>query len=146
MLLARNPRDGRHGGRRVCVRRLYRGCRAGGYPSVLDGRPVDVVISDMAPNMSGNVNVDLPRAMFLCELALDFARQQLRPGGSFLIKVFQGKVRGVPARVSRQFFFGQNPQAKGFASSLRSYICWAKDSKVNSVLFGQEPSRSNNGA
>ena len=58
---------------------------------VLDGRPVDVVISDMAPNMSGNVNVDLPRAMFLCELALDFARQQLRPGGSFLIKVFQGE-------------------------------------------------------
>lgn len=59
--------------------------------TVLDGRPVDVVISDMAPNMSGNSNVDLPRAMFLCELALDFARQQLTPGGSFLIKVFQGE-------------------------------------------------------
>ncbi|MGB0965067.1 MAG: 23S rRNA (uridine(2552)-2'-O)-methyltransferase RlmE [Litorivicinus sp.] len=58
---------------------------------VLDGREVDVVISDMAPNMSGNANVDLPRAMVLCELALDFARQQLKPGGTFLIKVFQGE-------------------------------------------------------
>ena len=59
--------------------------------AVLDGREVDVVISDMAPNMSGNANVDLPRAMDLCELALEFARQQLKPGGSFLIKVFQGE-------------------------------------------------------
>ena len=58
---------------------------------VLEGRAVDVVISDMAPNMSGNVNVDMPRAMVLCELALDFARQQLTPGGTFLIKVFQGE-------------------------------------------------------
>ncbi|QGG79461.1 23S rRNA (uridine(2552)-2'-O)-methyltransferase RlmE [Litorivicinus lipolyticus] len=58
---------------------------------VLDGREVDVVISDMAPNMSGNTNVDMPRAMVLCELALEFARTQLRPGGTFLIKVFQGE-------------------------------------------------------
>ncbi|MGB0957908.1 MAG: 23S rRNA (uridine(2552)-2'-O)-methyltransferase RlmE [Litorivicinus sp.] len=58
---------------------------------VLEGRPVDVVISDMAPNMSGNTNVDMPRAMVLCELALEFARTQLAPGGTFLIKVFQGE-------------------------------------------------------
>ena len=57
----------------------------------LEGRPVDVVLSDMAPNLSGNRSVDQPRAMYLCELALDFARSALRPGGSFLVKVFQGE-------------------------------------------------------
>jgi 23S rRNA (uridine2552-2'-O)-methyltransferase len=57
----------------------------------LDGRPVDLVISDMAPNVSGNAAVDLPRAMYLCELALDFARQVLKPGGGLVMKVFQGE-------------------------------------------------------
>lgn len=56
----------------------------------LNGERVDVVLSDMAPNMSGNKSVDQPRAMYLCELALDFARQTLNPGGAFFIKVFQG--------------------------------------------------------
>ncbi|MCQ4232352.1 23S rRNA (uridine(2552)-2'-O)-methyltransferase RlmE [Pseudomonas stutzeri] len=53
--------------------------------------PVDLVISDMAPNMSGVRASDQPRAMFLCELALDLATRVLRPGGDFLIKVFQGE-------------------------------------------------------
>ncbi|MFA5678801.1 MAG: 23S rRNA (uridine(2552)-2'-O)-methyltransferase RlmE [Pseudomonas sp.] len=52
--------------------------------------PVDLVISDMAPNMSGTPAVDQPRAMYLCELALDMAGRVLRPGGDFLIKVFHG--------------------------------------------------------
>jgi len=52
---------------------------------------VDLVISDMAPNMSGTPEVDMPRAMFLCELALDLAGRVLRPGGDFLIKIFQGE-------------------------------------------------------
>ncbi|WP_248796132.1 23S rRNA (uridine(2552)-2'-O)-methyltransferase RlmE [Pseudomonas sp. MWU13-2105] len=52
---------------------------------------VDLVISDMAPNMSGTPEVDMPRSMFLCELALDLAGRVLRPGGDFLIKVFQGE-------------------------------------------------------
>ncbi|MDR2308755.1 MAG: 23S rRNA (uridine(2552)-2'-O)-methyltransferase RlmE [Paucimonas sp.] len=52
---------------------------------------VDLVISDMAPNMSGTPAVDMPRAMFLCELALDLATRVLRPGGDFLIKIFQGE-------------------------------------------------------
>ena len=52
---------------------------------------VDLVISDMAPNMSGTPEVDMPRAMFLCELALDLATRVLRPGGDFLIKIFQGE-------------------------------------------------------
>jgi len=58
---------------------------------ILDGRPVDLVICDMAPNTSGNAAMDQPRAMYLCELALDFAAQVLKPGGQFLAKVFQGE-------------------------------------------------------
>ncbi|MDI3354256.1 23S rRNA (uridine(2552)-2'-O)-methyltransferase RlmE [Pseudomonas sp. UYIF39] len=52
---------------------------------------VDLVISDMAPNMSGTPEVDMPKAMFLCELALDLAARILKPGGNFVIKVFQGE-------------------------------------------------------
>ncbi|MCW8330048.1 23S rRNA (uridine(2552)-2'-O)-methyltransferase RlmE [Photobacterium sp. SDRW27] len=52
---------------------------------------VDVVMSDMAPNMSGNLAADQPRAMYLVELALDMCRQVLAPNGSFAVKVFQGE-------------------------------------------------------
>ena len=52
--------------------------------------PVDLVISDMAPNMSGT-SADQPRIMYLCELALDMAVRVLKPGGSFVVKVFQGE-------------------------------------------------------
>lgn len=52
---------------------------------------VDLVISDMAPNMSGTPEVDMPKAMFLCELALDLAGRVLKPGGDFVIKIFQGE-------------------------------------------------------
>ena len=51
----------------------------------------DLVISDMAPNMSGMAAVDQPRAVYLAELALDLASRTLRPGGDFLAKVFQGE-------------------------------------------------------
>lgn len=51
----------------------------------------DLVISDMAPDMSGMSAVDQPRAVYLVELALDLARRTLRPGGDFLAKVFQGE-------------------------------------------------------
>ncbi|MDD3447431.1 MAG: 23S rRNA (uridine(2552)-2'-O)-methyltransferase RlmE [Gammaproteobacteria bacterium] len=54
-------------------------------------RPVDLVMSDMAPNISGTKAVDQPRAMYLAELALDLARRVLAPGGDFLVKVFQGE-------------------------------------------------------
>ncbi|OHC83777.1 MAG: 23S rRNA methyltransferase [Sideroxydans sp. RIFOXYB12_FULL_59_6] len=56
----------------------------------LDGRPISLVISDMAPNISGVVSADQARAMYLAELALDFAVSHLAPGGSFVAKVFQG--------------------------------------------------------
>ncbi len=56
----------------------------------LDG-PVDLVMSDMAPNITGIRSVDLPRAMYLAELALDCAVQLLRPGGAFVTKLFHGE-------------------------------------------------------
>ena len=58
---------------------------------LLDGQPVDLVISDMAPNMSGLSAVDQPQSMYLVELALDLASQVLKPGGVFVAKVFQGE-------------------------------------------------------
>ncbi|NJD00007.1 23S rRNA (uridine(2552)-2'-O)-methyltransferase RlmE [Candidatus Erwinia dacicola] len=51
---------------------------------------VQVVMSDMAPNMTGTPAVDIPRSMYLCELALEMCRDVLAPSGSFLVKVFQG--------------------------------------------------------
>ena len=56
----------------------------------LEGQKLDLVLSDMAPNMSGVALADQIRAMALAELALDFSRQWLKPGGAFLIKLFQG--------------------------------------------------------
>lgn len=51
---------------------------------------VDLVMSDMAPNISGMNSIDQPRAMYLAELAVDLAYKTVRPGGSFLVKLFQG--------------------------------------------------------
>ena len=59
--------------------------------AALNGRSVDVVISDMAPNMSGIADVDQPKSIYLVELALDMVRQVLKPGGSFVCKVFHGE-------------------------------------------------------
>lgn len=56
----------------------------------LNNQPVDLVISDMAPNISGMKSIDQPRAMYLNELALECAQQILKPSGSFLAKLFQG--------------------------------------------------------
>ncbi|MBI2379677.1 MAG: 23S rRNA (uridine(2552)-2'-O)-methyltransferase RlmE [Gammaproteobacteria bacterium] len=56
----------------------------------MHGARADLVLSDMAPNMSGVGAVDVTRAIYLCELALDLATQVLKPGGNFLAKVFQG--------------------------------------------------------
>ena len=66
--------------------------------------PVDLVISDMAPNMSGVKTADQARAMYLCELALDLASRVLRPGGDFLIKIFQGEGFDVYHKQVREMF------------------------------------------
>jgi 23S rRNA (uridine2552-2'-O)-methyltransferase len=56
----------------------------------LQGKPVGLVISDMAPNFSGVASVDQDRSIYLAELAMEFAFEHLSPEGSFLVKVFQG--------------------------------------------------------
>lgn len=58
--------------------------------AALGGRPVDLVLSDMAPNMTGIAISDQARVMHLAELSLDFCSHHLKPGGSMLVKVFQG--------------------------------------------------------
>jgi 23S rRNA (uridine2552-2'-O)-methyltransferase len=59
--------------------------------SHIDNRPIDLVMSDMAPNMSGTKDIDQPKAMQLTEQALDFAQQALKPGGSLVVKAFHGE-------------------------------------------------------
>ena len=58
---------------------------------LLQGKPADLVISDMAPNICGVASADQARAMHLAELAMEFALEHLKPAGSFLVKVFQGE-------------------------------------------------------
>jgi 23S rRNA (uridine2552-2'-O)-methyltransferase len=57
---------------------------------ILGGKPIDLVISDMAPNISGISSVDQPNAVYLTELAVDFSLKWLKPEGNFLVKVFIG--------------------------------------------------------
>lgn len=71
---------------------------------LLDGRPVDLVLSDMAPNISGVASVDQARSVGLAELALDFATNHLKPQGNFLVKVFQGSgFEQLVAEIRRRF-------------------------------------------
>ena len=58
--------------------------------TLLDNNKVNVVLSDMAPNMSGQLSVDQPKSMYLADLALDMAINTLDSNGSFIVKVFQG--------------------------------------------------------
>jgi 23S rRNA (uridine2552-2'-O)-methyltransferase len=59
--------------------------------AILGEEGIDLVLSDMAPNMSGNRTTDQARAMHLADLALDAARHWLKPGGSMAVKLFQGE-------------------------------------------------------
>ena len=70
----------------------------------LAGRPVGLVMSDMAPNMSGVPLVDQARIMHLAELGLDFCRAHLKPEGAFLVKVFQGTDYEAFLRSMREVF------------------------------------------
>ena len=58
--------------------------------NLIPERSVDLLLSDMAPNMSGTAAIDIPRSMYLVTLAFDFAEKMLKPGGSMLIKMFHG--------------------------------------------------------
>jgi 23S rRNA (uridine2552-2'-O)-methyltransferase len=57
---------------------------------MLGGTKADLVLSDMAPNMSGMAAIDQAKAMYLAELALEFVREHLKPGGAYVVKLFQG--------------------------------------------------------
>jgi len=82
-------------------------------------RCVDLVISDMAPNLSGMKEIDQPKMVYLMELALDFAGSMLEPGGSFLVKGFQGE--GIDGfRKAMKSMFSQVKTCKPKASRDRS--------------------------
>lgn len=70
----------------------------------LDGRTVGLVMSDMAPNMSGVPLVDQARVMYLAELGLEFCKAHLKPEGAFLVKVFQGSDYESFLRAMREVF------------------------------------------
>ncbi|HHC74409.1 MAG TPA: 23S rRNA (uridine(2552)-2'-O)-methyltransferase RlmE [Thiothrix sp.] len=72
--------------------------------TLIGNKPVDLVISDMSPNMSGTEAVDQPRSIYLCELALDMATRILKPNGKFLVKLFQGEGSEAFLREVRQHF------------------------------------------
>lgn len=82
-------------------------------------RGMDLVISDMAPNITGVKSVDLPRAIYLAELALDVAGRVLRPGGGFLTKLFHGEGFDDYVKSTRERF-GQVKVKKPAASRPRS--------------------------
>ena len=89
------------------------------FETLLDSRPLDLVICDMAPNMSGNAVTDQARSFYLCELALDFAVNHLKTGGSFLVKVFQGAGYQEYMAAMREIF-GTVQTRKPEASRIRS--------------------------
>ncbi len=87
--------------------------------TALAGRPVDLVLSDMAPNMTGIAATDSAQVMYLAELTLDFARAHLKPGGALLVKVFQG-AGFMELRQAMQESFGSLATRKPAASRDRS--------------------------
>lgn len=58
---------------------------------LLQKQKIDLVLSDMSPNFTGINSIDQPRAIYLAELALDFSRERLKPGGALVVKTFQGE-------------------------------------------------------
>lgn len=74
------------------------------FEKMLDNQPVDLVISDMAPNMSGISTIDQAKVAYLSELALEFSIQWLKPGGNFLVKVFIGAGFDEIVRAMREQF------------------------------------------
>ncbi|KMJ53389.1 MULTISPECIES: 23S rRNA (uridine(2552)-2'-O)-methyltransferase RlmE [Vogesella] len=89
------------------------------FVTMLGGRQLDLVISDMAPNISGMSGIDQARSFHLNELALEFVRDHLKPGGSFLVKVFQGSDFQPYLKAMRELF-GEVVTRKPKASRDRS--------------------------
>lgn len=95
----------------------------------LGGLPVDLVLSDMAPNLSGVAAVDQARSIHLCELALDFALAHLKPDGSFVVKVFQGE----------GFMEFRRQMEAGFASVQVRKPKASRDRSAEVYLLGRRP-------
>lgn len=93
----------------------------------LAGMPVDLVVSDMAPNLSGVAASDQARSQDLCELALEFAQAHLKPGGAMLIKAFQGS--GYPEFLARM--------RKAFESVASRKPSASRDSSAEMYLLGR---------
>ena len=84
---------------------------------LIGDKPVDLVMSDMAPNISGNRAIDQPRSVALLDEALVFAREVLRPGGDFLVKAFQGEgIDGFTRELKRALQGRENAEAEGVAA------------------------------
>lgn len=91
--------------------------------TLLAGKPVDIVMSDMAPNMSGYRHIDIPRAMGLVEEVLAFSLDVLKPGGYLLVKLFQGS--GFEAFIKEvRLHFEKVIIRKPEASRARSHECY----------------------
>lgn len=97
--------------------------------AALGGRPADLVLSDMAPNISGIASADQARALHLAELALEFATGHLAPGGAFLVKVFQGE--GFPAFRAAML--------RRFASMATRKPAASRDRSTEVYLLGRGP-------
>jgi 23S rRNA (uridine2552-2'-O)-methyltransferase len=107
----------------------------------LNDAGIDLVLCDMAPNISGIGVADQARAMHLAELALDFARNWLKPGGSFLVKLFQGTgfddyLRGLRAEFARVTL--RKPKASRARS--REVYALASGLRIHAAQAGAEPS------
>jgi len=101
--------------------------------NALSGAKPDWVISDMAPNMSGNESVDLPRSIYLSECALDFALNTLKDSGGFLIKVFQGEgFDELLLNIRRHFKTVSIRKPKASRGRSREVYIVAKDLKLKS--------------
>lgn len=98
----------------------------------LGGTKVDVVLSDMSPNLSGVPTVDQARSMHLCELALDFAVRHLKSGGQFVVKVFQGE----------GFMEFRKQMEQGFASVQVRKPKASRDRSAEVYLLGKGPRRA----
>jgi 23S rRNA (uridine2552-2'-O)-methyltransferase len=91
--------------------------------AVLDGKKIDWVISDMAPNFAGDKSIDQPKSMHLVELAFQFALEHLTPGGGFIAKLFQGAGFQEFQRAAKESF-SQVVIRKPEASRDRSSECY----------------------
>jgi 23S rRNA (uridine2552-2'-O)-methyltransferase len=97
----------------------------------LQNNRADWVLSDMAPNMSGTESVDIPKAMYLCELALDFALKVLNEKGGFLVKVFQGEgIDAFLAEIKRNFKKVSIRKPKASRGRSREVYVLARERKI----------------